>query len=189
MQFSILSIGESLIGFISQPWHWAVSGMMLALVLFLMTWLGRQFGVSSSFKALCAAGGAGRKIPFFNIDLKAEYWRLAFVLGAILGGILSFQFLASPETVDISVSTQDFLSGLGLSYPEIDATGRGFLPTEIFHFGSLKGVILALLGGFLIGFGARYARGMYLWPRDYRTCPFTIAISADCHRFFLLAEY
>ena len=33
------------------------------------------------------------------------------------------------------------------------------MPTELFNFGSVKGVILAIVGGFLVGFGARYADG------------------------------
>jgi len=45
--------------FISQPWHWSVSGAMIALVMFCLIYLGQRFGVSSSFKALCSIGGAG----------------------------------------------------------------------------------------------------------------------------------
>ena len=44
---------QSFIEFISQPWHWAISGTAIALVLLLMTWMGRSFGVSTSFKAMC----------------------------------------------------------------------------------------------------------------------------------------
>ncbi|MFT5802120.1 MAG: putative membrane protein YedE/YeeE, partial [Nonlabens sp.] len=40
--------------------------------------------------------------------------------------------------------------------------GRGFLPQELFNFDallSLKGILLMVVGGFLIGFGTRYAGG------------------------------
>lgn len=157
--FILLSSGDSFMGFISQPWHWSISGLMIALILFLMTWMGRSFGVSTSFKALCSVAGAGRKVPFFNINIKEEHWRFAFVIGGIIGAIFASNFLQSPEAVNISTSTRDFLSGIGLNYPQVDATGQGFLPTEIFNLGSLKGVLLALLGGYFVGFGARYGDG------------------------------
>lgn len=146
-------------GFISQPWHWAVSGAAIALTLALLTWMGRSFGVSTTFKGICTMAGAGKRIPFFNIDMKQEYWRLAFALGGILGGFLTAQFLQSPEPVAISQSTIEHLSSLGIAYPESDALNRGFVPTEIFNFTSIKGIILALAGGFLVGFGARYGDG------------------------------
>ena len=155
----LLASGGSFLEWISAPWHWSVSGLMIALVLFLLSWMGRSFGVSTSFKAICAASGAGKRLPFFNINLRDEYWRLAFVVGGIIGGFLAFNFLQSPEAVNISASTRDYLSGLGFSYPQIDASGQGFVPTEIFNFGSLKGILLALLGGYLVGFGARYGDG------------------------------
>lgn len=148
-----------LIDWISQPWHWSISGAMIALVVFLMTWLGRSFGVSTSFKALCSVAGAGKRIPFFDIDLKNEHWRLTFVVGGILGAALAANFLNSPSAVGISQETVSYLEGLGLAYPQADASGRGFIPTELFTFDSAKGVLLALAGGFLVGFGARYGDG------------------------------
>jgi len=144
---------------INQPWHWAYSGVMIASVLFLLTWMGRSFGVSSSFKAMCTWAGAAKKSSYFNLDLKNEYWRLAFVGGAVLGGIIATNFFQSPEPVAISQSTVDYLATLDISYPEVDATGQGFVPTEIFNLSSAKGIILAILGGFLVGFGARYGAG------------------------------
>ncbi|MCG8330193.1 MAG: YeeE/YedE family protein [Chitinophagales bacterium] len=150
---------DSIISFISQPWHWAVSGTAIALTMALMIWMGRSFGVSTSFKAICAAAGAGKRIQFFNINVKDEFWRLAFVAGGLVGGFIAGHFLESPEAVDISTSTIEYLSTMGISYPESDALGRGFVPTDLFNFSSLRGVLLALIGGFLVGFGARYGDG------------------------------
>lgn len=145
--------------FISQPWHWSISGLMISLVLFLLVWMGKSFGVSSSFKALCTLAGAGKKVPYFDYKIKTEYWRLSFVAGAVIGGYIAFNFLQSPEPVNISSATRDFLGTLGLNYPQADASGQGFLPTELFNFGSVKGMLLAIIGGILIGFGTRYGRG------------------------------
>lgn len=132
---------------------------MIALVLFLMTWMGRSFGISKSFAALCNAAGVGKTLPTFQFDLKDEYWRLAFAGGALVGGAITALFLSNPEPVAISDATINYLDSVGLSYPEADDTGRGFIPTALLNFSSLKGILLALAGGYLVGFGARYGRG------------------------------
>ena len=51
---------------VSQPWAWYVSGPMIALVMFLLLWAGGEFGVSSTLRTVCAAGGAGKRISFFD---------------------------------------------------------------------------------------------------------------------------
>ena len=84
---------------------------------------------------------------------------MVFIAGSVVGGFIAARFLASPEAVAISQSTIDQLAEWGFSYPGSDAQGRGFLPTDIFNFSSVKGVVLLLLGGFLVGFGSRYAGG------------------------------
>jgi uncharacterized membrane protein YedE/YeeE len=145
--------------FISQPWHWAVSGAAIALVLAVMTWMGRSFGVSTTFKAFCSAAGGGKVSDFFKMDVKDEFWRIAFAIGGVIGGYIATHFLSSPEPVAISQSTVEYLSSIGIAYPEADAKGIGFVPTSLFNFDSLKGVLLAIGGGFLVGFGARYGDG------------------------------
>lgn len=151
----LLFTTNGLIEFISQPWHWAVSGAAIAAILFLMTWMGRSFGVSSVFKSMCQMAGAGKKYDFFDFDIKKEHWRTVFILGGITGGFIASTFLQSPEAVDISTSTLAHLKEWGWDYPQ----GNGFLPTEIFNYSSPKGIILSIVGGFLVGFGARYGDG------------------------------
>ncbi|NBC08972.1 MAG: YeeE/YedE family protein [Bacteroidetes bacterium] len=145
--------------FISQPWHWAVSGAAIALVLALMTWMGRSFGVSTTFKAFCSAAGGNKVSDFFKMDLKDELWRIAFVVGGMIGGYIATNFLSSPDPVAISQSTVEHLSSIGIAYPESDAKGIGFVPTSLLNYESLKGILLAVGGGFLVGFGARYGDG------------------------------
>ena len=143
---------------ITQPWHWAFSGFMIVVVMFLLIYLGQKFGISSSFRAICSAGGAGNKVKYFDFDWKKQDWQLTFVLGAILGGYLASHFLASDTAIAISQSTIQDLSQLGIAAPGINE----YVPAEIFDLGtlgSLKGVILLVVGGFLIGFGTRYAGG------------------------------
>lgn len=155
----LISNPNMLIELLQQPWHWAFSGTMIALIVFLMTWMGRSFGVSSSFKAACTAMGARKLSSFFDIDLKQEGWRFMFVIGGLLGGVIAANFLSSPEAVDISNSTRAYLADAGMPYPESDRTGQGFMPTQLLNFTTIKGILLAIGGGFLVGFGARYADG------------------------------
>ncbi len=151
-----------MIEFISQPWHWSISGAMIALVMFLLIYSGERFGVSSSFRAICSAGGAGRIADYFNYNWKKHDWLLTFIVGAAIGGAIAVTLLASPDPVQISAATQADLEGLGIAVPKNTDQGMGFIPHDLFNFETLttlKGLILMVLGGFLIGFGTRYAGG------------------------------
>lgn len=152
-------MSTSIVEWVSQPWHWAVSGAAIACTLFLLTWMGRGFGVSMSFKDACGALGADRFSDFFKVDWPNSTWRMTFVFGGLIGGIIAGKFLSSPEAVSISQATIDHLAEWGIAYPESDAQGRGFVPTDVFNFSSVKGILLTIIGGFLIGFGSRYADG------------------------------
>jgi len=148
--------------FISQAWHWSISGFMIAFVMFLLIYLGQKFGVSSSFQAMCSIGGAGKFIDYFKYDWKKHDWLLVFVVGTIIGGGIGTGLLASPEPVQISAATISDLAAIGIKTPTIVSEGMGFLPHDLFSFemlGTLKGVVVMVLGGFLIGFGTRYAGG------------------------------
>ncbi len=151
-----------LIEFISQPWHWSISGVMIAVVMFLLIYTGHKFGVSSSFRALCSIGGAGSKIKYFDYDWKAHDWLLVFVLGSIIGGGIGSTLLSSPEPVQISQATISDLAEIGISTPTQLQEGSGYLPREIFNFkniGSFSGIMAMIVGGFFVGFGTRWAGG------------------------------
>lgn len=145
-----------LIEFLSQPWPWYVSGPMIALVMFLLLFSGERFGISSNLRSLCAIGGAGKRIEFFDFDWKSELWNLVFILGSILGGYIASTFLASPEPLRLSMDTIKDLE-------EIHVVFDGDLaPTALFNWESLStwpGFVVLVIGGFLVGFGARYAGG------------------------------
>ncbi|NND07449.1 MAG: YeeE/YedE family protein [Saprospiraceae bacterium] len=153
---------DTFIELISQPWHWSVSGAMIVVVMFLLLWFGGEFGVSSNLRTLCAIGGAGNKVPFFDYDWRAQLWNLAFVGGAVIGGFIGSTYLASPEPVDISMHTEAYLSTVGIQTPNTLSEGAGFVPAEIFaldQLGSISSLIILVLGGMLIGFGTRWAGG------------------------------
>lgn len=152
----------SIIDFISQPWHWAVSGAAIAGLMFIMLYAGEKFGVSTSFETVCSMAGAGKNIELFNYDWRSQTWLLLFLSGAAIGGFIGTTVLQSPEPVQISQSTVDYLASVGVATPQTNSEGLGYVPREIFNFETLfsvKGMIIMVLGGFLIGFGTRWAKG------------------------------
>ena len=142
---------------ILQPWPWYVAGPLITLVMFLLFFFGKKFGVSSNLETICAIGGAGNLVDFFKFDWKENTWNLLFVLGTIIGGFVSYQYLTPNETVAISQQTIQDLSELGFQN-----AGAQYLPDEIFSIEtmfSLKGFIILIGAGILVGFGSRYAGG------------------------------
>lgn len=142
---------------IMQPWPWYVSGPCIALVMFLLLYFGRTFGMSSNLRTLCAIGGAGKKVPFFNFDWQSHKWNLVVVLGAVLGGYIAHYHLSVPTDIALSQATVEDLNTFGF-----ENAGKSLLPPELFSWDavfSLKGSLILIIGGFLVGFGTRYAGG------------------------------
>ncbi len=151
-----------MIEFIQQPWHWAFSGFMIALIMFFLLYFGKTFGISDTLRTICAMGGAGKKISFFDYNWREQVWNLVFALGAVLGGFIASSYLMSPEPLAISSDTINHLAAMNIHYPTSVGEGQGYLPLELFTFEVLcspKGLLLFVGGGFLVGFGARYAGG------------------------------
>lgn len=142
--------------FIYNPWPWYISGPMIALVMFLLLKVGKTFGMSSNLRTLCTMCGAGKKASFFSFDWKTQKWNLIVVIGAIIGGAIASNFLTTDQSVAISKKTINSLQALGFH----DA-GKAYAPDLLFDLStfSYKSFALLLLGGILVGFGARYAGG------------------------------
>ncbi|WP_299115048.1 YeeE/YedE family protein [uncultured Winogradskyella sp.] len=143
--------------YILEPWPWYISGPCIAIVMFILLYFGRTFGMSSNLRTLCAIGGAGKKVDFFKFDWKAQRWNLVVVLGAIVGGFIAHNFLSNPIDIDLSQQTVLDLNALGFN-----DTGKSLLPPELFSWEnvlSIKGLLILTIGGFLVGFGTRYAGG------------------------------
>ncbi|MDX1577499.1 MAG: YeeE/YedE thiosulfate transporter family protein [Gemmatimonadota bacterium] len=139
------------------PWPWYVAGPLIGLVVpALLLGAGKAFGVSTSFRDICAAVTPGR-FEYLNYDWRSGAWRLAFVAGIALGGALAVTALASPDpVVAVSEATRADLAELGIR----DRTG--LFPEELMSWealGSLPGLVTLVLGGFLVGFGTRWADG------------------------------
>lgn len=145
-----------MIEFIMQPWPWWFSGIIIAAIMFLLLYFGQSFGFSSNLRTICAIAGAGKKVKFFDFNWKSQLWNIVFLIGAIIGGFIARHFLSTGEAIQISDATIRTLSEYGFSAPQ------GIQPEELFSWEavfSLKGFLILAIGGFMVGFGARYAGG------------------------------
>jgi uncharacterized membrane protein YedE/YeeE len=143
--------------YILQPWPWYLSGPLIGLIMFTLLYFGKTFGMSSNLRTLCAIGGAGKHVDFFKFEWKSQRWNLVVVVGAIVGGFIAYQFLSNPIQIDLSKNTVNDLKPLGFSN-----IGQSLLPPELFSWDavySIKGFLILVVGGFLVGFGTRYAGG------------------------------
>jgi hypothetical protein len=139
-----------------QPWAWYVAGPLIGLTVPALLLLGNKtLGVSSSLRHVCAAC-IPAKIPFFHYDWKKEAWNLFFVAGIVAGAAIVAVFLNNPNPVVIHPELVKELNHYGLSVP------NSLMPEEIFNWQQLftaKGLFFIVFGGFLVGFGTRYAGG------------------------------
>ena len=140
--------------FLKQPWAWYVAGPLIGLTVPALLILGNKtLGISSSLRHICAACIPSR-IPFFSYDWKKESWNLFFVAGILLGGIIVSAFFSDPNPVAINPKLLTELNSYGIS------ERNSMLPDELFNWQELltvRGFIVIVLGGFLVGFGTRYA--------------------------------
>ncbi|MFT7121955.1 MAG: putative membrane protein YedE/YeeE [Neolewinella sp.] len=146
---------------ISGPWHWSFSGLMIALTMFALLYAGKQFGFSSNLRTMCSIAGAGKRTKFFDFDWKSQRWNLVFALGSVLGGFIAFFLIPNTEPVQLSAETIGYLESIGIGRPG-SSTFSSYLPTELFSTGeifTLRGLVTIVGGGFLIGFGTRWAGG------------------------------
>lgn len=146
-----------MIEFPSRPWPWWIAGPLVGLIVpGLLLFGGKLFGISSSLRHVCAATVPGG-IEYFRYDWKKSGWNLLFVVGLVLGGWIAGTVLASPDPViDLAENTRSELAALGIE----DRTGM--VPEELISWRGLAtpaGFVSLVLGGFLLGFGARWGGG------------------------------
>jgi uncharacterized protein len=127
------------------PWPWWVSGLAIgAMVPLLLLLANRQFGVSSTLRHLCAAY-APIKPAFLRYDWRKESWSLYLVAGIVVGAAIArLLLMAQPG-------------------PLIDDVPQSApMPEQLFSWqalGTPRGLFLMVVGGFLVGFGSRWANG------------------------------
>jgi len=142
---------------INQTWTWYFSGFMIGLVMLLLIYFGKTFGMSSNLRTLCTIGGAGKFAEFFRFDWKAQRWNLAVVLGTMIGGFVAVHYMSDPSNVNLNPKTIEQLTVMGFDAPEGKLAPDVMFGNEAFQ--SPKMIVILLIGGLLIGFGSRYAGG------------------------------
>ena len=133
-------------------WHWSISGIIIGLTVPALLLIGnKSFGVSSSLRHICSLV-LPVKSSFFDYDLKPHLWSIFLIVGIIIGGVIS-NILGNPTSLDLGPKTTIFLENYNLASPTT------LYPTDLFNYQNSKGIILIVVGGFLIGFGTRWANG------------------------------
>lgn len=132
--------------------------------------------------APCMSSVFSRHNSFFNYNWRKEAWNLFFIIGILFGGVISALFLNSSEPVEIHSDLASELAGVGVS------DYSNLVPPQLFSWNNLltfRGFLLMVVGGFLVGFGTRYAGGCtsghaimglsnLQWPSLIATCCFMI---------------
>jgi len=115
-----------------QPWPWWVSGILIGLTVPLLYILaGKAFGISTSLQQIGAMCAPNSKLEYLRKhDRTGHLWTLIFVIGIAIGAFVASHFLSAAPV--------------------------SLLPDM---FRSPAGAAKLLFGGFLIGFGTRYAGG------------------------------
>lgn len=146
----------SLLTLIKEPWPWYVAGSLIGLMVPALLLIGnKSFGLSSNLRHICAAC-IPANIPFFKYDWKKESWNLFFVAGIIFGAFIATYFLTNPNAIIVNASLQKELTQYNIHDFE------HLIPSDLFSLqslGTIRGFILMVVGGFLVGFGTRYANG------------------------------
>jgi uncharacterized protein len=146
---------------LAATWPWYVAGPLIGLIVPLLLLVGgKVFGISANLRHMCAAAPAPRRLKpsFLRYDWKRTGgWNLVFILGVGLGGFLSVALLGMPDAGgSISEATRADLMALGIE------DFSGLVPADLFSWQWLlspRGLLVLVGGGFLVGFGARYAGG------------------------------
>jgi uncharacterized membrane protein YedE/YeeE len=140
----------------TSPLPWYIAGPLIGLMVPILLIIGnKSFGISSSLRHICASCFPAN-IPFFKYEWKKEIWNLFFVAGIILGGFIAAKYMSNPNPIEVSEGMKQTFAQYGIT------DFSGLVPNQIFNWNELltfKGLSMMILGGFLVGFGTRYAGG------------------------------
>lgn len=145
-----------MIELLKSPWHWSVAGVLVGLTVPALLILGNKtFGISANLRHVCAAC-LPANIPFFKYNWRKEAWNMVFVVGIIAGAFIAATLLQSGKPVVIHPDLASDLAQAGIT------DYSSMVPAQLFNFDTLftlKGLFFFVVGGFLVGFGTRYAGG------------------------------
>lgn len=95
------------------PWPWYISGPLIALTMFILLYVGKNFGMSSNLRTLCTICGADKTCNFFCFDWKAQRWNLLVMAGTIIGGFIAANYLSVNQVPDLNPQTVNQLQDKG----------------------------------------------------------------------------
>lgn len=141
---------------LSQPWPWWAAGIVIGLTVPALLILGnKHFGLSANLRHACAACFPAN-ISFFKYDWKKEVWNFFFVGGILVGAFIASTVFANPEPMKVAPELAADLQTYGIT------DYWGIVPSQLVSWESLfslRGFVMIVFGGFLVGFGSRYAGG------------------------------
>ena len=121
-------------------WHGAVAGVAIGFYVFVQLWVtGRPLGASTGYGYLCILYSKDKYFCINRDYAPQNIWRLWFLIGILLGGIIAA--VTSPDF------EYTFSSSMGAYYDKA-------LPDNLY----LKLEVL-FIAGIFVGFGARMANG------------------------------
>lgn len=137
------------------PWY--VAGPLIGLFVPVLLLVGnRMFGISSNLRHACAAALPTRA-EFFRYDWRGVGgWNLAFAFGILIGGVIVGWTSAPGSTIQLTTEAQSSIAALGVR------DFSGLVPGDLFNWSALttlRGAVMLIGGGLLIGFGTAYAGG------------------------------
>lgn len=145
-----------MLDFLKHPWPWWVAGPIIGLMVPALLLLGNKtLGISSTLRHICAAV-IPADISYFKYDWKKETWNLVFVCGILLGSWFAAYGIANPDPIIVAPKLAGDLQQLGIQ------PAHALAPAEIFSWPKLftiRSFLMIVVGGFLVGFGTRYAGG------------------------------
>lgn len=171
-----------MIEWIESPWKWYVAGPLLGLTVPLLLWLdNKRLGISANLRHLCAIV-IPTKLSFFQYNWKNENWNLFLAAGIVAGGWFATFLLNNGAQLQVAPSLTSYLESNNL------VNIQQGVPVQLFSWtslGSFRGFICMVVGGWLVGFGTRYAGGctsghaisgisQMQWPSLLATCCFML---------------
>lgn len=165
---------------LQQPWPWYIAGALIGLIVPALLLLGnKHFGISANLRHACAACFPSN-IRFFQYDWKKESWNLFFAAGILMGAMFAALGFPDPNPIVVHPDLVKELNGYGIT------DYSSMVPQQLVSWQSLfsaRGLLMMVGGGFLVGFGSRYAGGCtsghvimglsnLQWPSLVATCCF-----------------
>ena len=141
---------------LSHLWPWYISGPLIGLSVPLLLLAGnKMLGISGTLRQICAMCFPAN-IPFLKYNWKDQLWNIFFAGGLLLGGFIGGVILKPKVMPPLSDATIEDMKTMGINYND------SILPSEIFswtHLLTWQHLVIVVGGGFLVGFGTRYAGG------------------------------